>query len=107
MVDLYCNDRIMRILIIIIKIFFFFYLLKFKIREGINIGGMEWGWERVKDRFIVDIMCVDRMMRILIVVSLVVLLVIRAGLVIIVNLVRRIVFRFYLATNRDFLIFDI
>lgn len=97
----------MRILIIIIKIFFFFYSLKFKIREGINIGGMEWGWERVKDRFIVEIRCVDRMMRILIVVSLVVLLVIRAGLVIIVNLVRRIVFRFYLATIRDFLIFDI
>lgn len=107
MADLHCNDRIMRTLTTTTKIFSPPHLLKPKIREGINIGGMEWGWERVKDRLIADTMCVDRMMRTLTAVSPAVLPVIRAGSATTVNPARRTVSRSHPATNRDSLTSDI
>lgn len=108
MANLHCNDRIMRTLTTTTKIFSPPpYLLKPKIREGINIGGMEWGWERVKDRLIADTLCVDRMMRTLTAVSPAVLPVIRAGSATTVNPARRTVSRSHPATNRDSLTSDI
>lgn len=107
MADLHCNDRIMRTITTTTKIFSPPYPLKPKIREGINIGGMEWGWERVKDRLIADTLCVDRMMRTLTAVSPAVLPVIRAGSATTVNPARRTVSRSHPATNRDSLTSDI
>lgn len=97
----------MRTLTTTTKIFSPPYPLKPKIREGINIGGMEWGWERVKDRLIADTLCVDRMMRTLTAVSPAVLPVIRAGSATTVNPARRTVSRSHPATNRDSLTSDI
>lgn len=107
MANLHCSDRIMRTLTTTTKIFSPPYPLKPKIREGINIGGMEWGWERVKDRLIADTLCVDRMMRTLTAVSPAVLPVIRAGSATTVNPARRTVSRSHPATNRDSLTSDI
>lgn len=108
MANLHCNDKIMRTLTTTTKIFSPPpYPLKPKIREGINIGGMEWGWERVKDRLIADTLCVDRMMRTLTAVSPAVLPVIRAGSATTVNPARRTVSRSHPATNRDSLTSDI
>lgn len=97
----------MRTLTTTTKIFSPPYPLKPKIREGINIGGMEWGWERVKDRLIAETRCVDRMMRTLTAVSPAVLPVIRAGSATTVNPARRTVSRSHPATNRDSLTSDI
>lgn len=107
MANLHCNDRIMRTLTTTTKIFSPPYPLKPKIREGINIGGMEWGWERVKDRLIAETRCVDRMMRTLTAVSPAVLPVIRAGSATTVNPARRTVSRSHPATIRDSLTSDI